>query len=355
MLPLVNHNDASLIAKIERHRGDCLLDLGRVAEAFSAYNKALDANASDLDARLKVAQLFLAGSAPEKALEYAQVYIRSRPNSADALAVVGGSLAAMGRVPEAVDSLQRARRLAPHDERVAIALADLYSAIDQDVEARRVLEESVKSDPTHVDAWLALGRLEEQAGNNAAAEAAYRSAVKSSNTPQTNLRLAQFLQRTTRTKEAEDILRRVDAMQPARPTALADYELIAGNAQRAEQAYAGALRQASSAGQQPRRNSAEPPRVDAGSIAARLIEAEIAAATQPSSTPAEAESQPNPVLDRARRQLDEHRDELDPATINVLQAEISLAGGDLPMAMLYAQGALAISPASAAAHYVFGE
>src|SRR5690349_11739906 len=42
LLPLVNRKDASRIATIERRRGDCLLDLGRVAEAFSAYNKALD-------------------------------------------------------------------------------------------------------------------------------------------------------------------------------------------------------------------------------------------------------------------------------------------------------------------------
>jgi tetratricopeptide (TPR) repeat protein len=356
LLPLVSRKNTSLIATIERRRGDCLLDLGRVAEAFSAYNKALDANPSDLDARLKLAQLFLAGSAPEKALEYAQVYLRARPGSADALAVVGGSLAATGRIPEAVDSLQRARRLDPHNERIAIALADLYSAVDDDAEARRVLEESVKSDAAHVEAWLALGRLEEQVGNNAAAEVAYRAAVKASNTPQTNLRLAQFLQRTTRTKEAEDILRRVDAMQPARPTALADYELIAGNAQRAEQGYAGALRQAAlSASKQPRHDAGNPAQTQAGEIAARLIEAEIVAAAEPSSAPAGAQPQPNPALDRARRQLDEHRDELDPATINVLQAEISLAAADLPMAMIYAQGALAISPASPAAHYIFGE
>lgn len=355
LLPLVARKDTALISQIQLHRGVCLLDLERVAEAFTAYNKALDADASNLDARLHLAELFLAGSAPDNALEYAQLYLRSRPNSADALAVAGGALAAMGRVPEAIAALQKAQQVDPHNEHIAIALADLYNAGDSDDDARRVLQQSVKSDPSHADAWLALGRLEEQVGNNGAAEVAYRSAVKASNTPGANLRLAQFLQRAARTKEAEDILRRVDAMQPSRPTALADYELIAGRVERAERAYAGALRQAAaSAGRQPK-HGADAGRTESSAIAARLIEAEIAAATETSPAAASANPGPNPALERARRQLDDHRDQFDPATVNVLQAEIALAGDDLPMAMLYAQGALAISPASASADYVVGE
>ena len=354
LLPLVSRHDAALISDIQLHRGACLLDLGRAAEAFTAYNKALDADSRNLDARLRLAELFLAGGAPDKAMEDAQAYLRSRPNSADALAIVGGSLASMGRGAEAVASLQKASQLDRHNEHIALALADLYNGLDDDDDARRVLQESVRSDASHVDSWLALGRLEEQGGNNPAAETAYRSAVKAADTPRTNLRLAQFLQRTTRTREAEEILRRVDAMQPAQPTALADYELISGRAQRAEQSYAGALRQAAaSAAKQPKHEPAPPGNSESGTIAARLIESEITAAAE-SAQPSPGAA-PNPTLDRARRQLDEHREELDTATVNVLQAEIALAGSDLPMAMLYAQGALAVSPSSAAAHYVFGE
>ena len=56
----------------------------------------------------------------------------------------------------------------------------------------------------------------------------YRRAVATEDTPDTNLRLAQFLQRTARVAEAEQVLRRVDAQRPAQPTALPDFELIAG-------------------------------------------------------------------------------------------------------------------------------
>jgi tetratricopeptide (TPR) repeat protein len=354
VLPLVSTHDTRLISQIQLHRGSCLLDLGRVAEAFTAYNKALDADAGNLQARLKVSELFLAGGASDKALEYAQAYLRANPNSADALAIIGGAYASMGRGLEAVDALQKASQLDRHNEHIALALADLYNGLDQDDEARRVLEDSVRSDGAHVNAWMALGRLEEQSGNNAAAETAYRSAVKASDTPRTNLRLAQFLQRTTRTREAEEILRRVDAMQPAQPTALADFELISGRAQRAEQSYAGALQQAAaSAAKRPKPKPAPPGSGESGTIAARLIESEITAAAE--SSPAQPGAAPNPALDRARRQLDAHREEMDPATVNVLQAEIALAASDLPMAMLYAQGALAVSPSSPAAHYVFGE
>lgn len=359
ILPLVSRKDGALISQIQLRRGSCLMEVGRVAEAFSAYNKALDADGSNLEARLRIAELFLAGGAPDKALEYAQVYLRSRPDSADAVAVVGGSLAAMGRTLDAIASLRKAQQLDPHNERIAIALADLYSASDDDDDARSILQQSVADSTIHVEAWLALGRLEEQAGNNPAAEVAYRSAVKASNTPETNLRLAQFLQRTTRTGEAEDILRKVDAMQPARPTALADYELMSGRAERAEQSYAGALRQASASTDQQakpaKRGLRQPGASESSAIAARLIEAEIVAAADVSRSAASTSSAANPALDRARRQLDDHRDQFDSATINVLQAEIALAGDDLPMAMLYAQGAVAISPASPAAHYVFGE
>ena len=69
----------------------------------------------------------------------------------------------------------------------------------------------------------------------------YRKAIAIQDTPETNLRLAQFLQRSARIAEAEQTLRKVDAQEPSYPIALADFQFLSGDTDDALQQYQKAL------------------------------------------------------------------------------------------------------------------
>src|SRR5205085_7907268 len=107
-------------------------------------------------------------------------------------------------------------------------------------EARAVLRQAAAQQPHSTIPWLALARLEEQEGEVDAAEQDYRQALAAENTPEANLRLAQFLVRSGRIPEAEALLQKVDREQPAQARALPDFELLSGRAERASQHYSAA-------------------------------------------------------------------------------------------------------------------
>src|SRR5205085_1576246 len=130
----------------------------------------------------------------------------------------------------------------------------------------------------------------------------------------TNFRLAKFLQRTARVAEAEQVLRHVDAMRPAEPSTLAEARLNAG------------------------RNSEALPLLAANSprAAARAIEGQLGS-------------------DVSQQMLSRYRNGLDAASVEVMEAELALAKGDVTGAESHATSALSKAPNSAAAHYVRGE
>jgi len=328
--------------------GQCEYGQDHMQEAFAAFQKAVEVEPDNVAAHLRLGEFYLAAGAVDRAREQAEVVLKAVGNNSEALSLWGAALAASGQNAFARDAYERVLRMDPKRVAVALALADLYNRDDQVNEARRVLLEAAKVNPGSAAPWLALGRLEEQEGQVAVAEAAYRQAVSLEDTPETNLRLAQFLQRTARIGEAEQVLRRVDAQRPAQPTALPDFELMAGKPGDARGQYLAAL--------SARPNGAKKSPAKAGSqaaqeralLAARLVEAEIQVAEQKSAEEKKA------ALQRAHAHVAEYRVDLDPTTLAILQAEIAIADSDLPMALMQAQAAVSLAPQSAAAHYVLG-
>src|SRR5437763_96733 len=72
--------------------------------------------------------------------------------------------------------LARALELQPGRTRAALVLAEIYNHQENVEAARAVLRRAAAGDPQTPLPWLALGRLEEQEGDVAAAEQAYRKA-----------------------------------------------------------------------------------------------------------------------------------------------------------------------------------
>jgi tetratricopeptide (TPR) repeat protein len=334
LIPRLAVKDHDRLATAYVKAGECLWRLGRPNEALKAFERALVLDPANVDAHLRTAELYVP-QFPERALEESRVVLALKPNNAEAFSVMGAAYSSAGELPLAKASYQRAFEIEPDRASVAVALADLeYRSLDTSG-ARSVLRRAAAAAPHTALPWLALGRLEEQEGDANAAEEAYRHAVAAEDTPETNVRMAQFLQRNARIGEAEGILRRADGLQPWLPTALPDFEFQSGRVLNAMQAYQSAL--------QPGHLPAAPgaARSQRGLLAARAVEADLNLDTRDAAA-------------LARRHLEEYRGDLDAATVLVLQAEIALADNDQVAARTQAAAAVAQAPESEAAHYLAG-
>jgi tetratricopeptide (TPR) repeat protein len=326
--------------------GECLYRIGRSQEAFTSFLKAAELDHCNENAHLRIGELLLAGGSPERAREQAVIVLAMSPMNVEAQALIGASWAASDNPERAREAYQRVLQTDPKRTPVAIALAEIYRQQDQPGKAEEVLKKAAAVAPGNAQPWLGLARIREQQGDGSAAEEAYRKAVSVENTPETNLRLAQFLQRSARVAEAEHVLRKIDAEQPAQPFALADFEFLSGRSAEAAELYRAAAvsRTATAAPQQSPAASSS----SQAQAVARLIEAEIATLWGAS------ESQRGPGVTLVSREIDRHRNVLDQGTAIILEAELSLAQNDLVRARQFVSSAKRLAPSSPASHYVAG-
>ena len=325
------------------HIGECLLRLDRLPEAFHAFQVAAETDPRNASAHLRIGEFMVSAGLGEGALREAEIALKSDPNSGEAVGLMAAAFEKLGEKAEAIVTYEKALAMNPQQPSVAVALADLYNQDDQTGKAKEVLEKSAKLNPKSATPLLALGRLHEQEGEIGAAELAYRGAVKADDSSNTNLRLAQFLQRVSRIAEARQVLRRVDALQPSSGTELADFELISGRPDSATRAYQATLNQQ---GRTPNTNAGARP--DRARVATRLVEADLELADRASG------GDPGAAVQSAREHLKQYSTDLDDATRAILETEILLAENDLPSASAKAEQALLLAPDSASAHYTQG-
>ena len=342
-LPRIPSSYRRQVSSAHLHAGGCALKLHRFKEAFAHYQKAVDADDTNLDAQLHLAELFVMGGLPQQGLSQVEVVLHRQPENAAALFLLGSITAAAGNPSQAIVFFEHSLNNDPTRENTAIALAELYNRVEKVGQARAVL---LRASAANTHSWmaaLALGRLEEQEGRSQDAENAYRTAVAANDSAVTNQRLALFLQRAGRIPEAEEVLRHIDSLRPASTNALADFQLVSGRPDAALQSYKENL--------QPRTLSATEPPLAA--TVSRLIEAELqSASTSGDALSKSAEDSKHLTL--AHSLLDEHRQILDEATIAILECEIALAEGNISKAETQVMIAMARAPESASAHYVRG-
>ena len=318
--------------------GECEWTLERHAEALSAFLKAAELDSNNLSAQLHLAQLFLAGGVPDRALVFADIVLSHDPKNLDAMAVAAGAYAYLGNMSASIARFQEVLQRDPGREDAAVTLAQIYSSQGRTDEAANVLRTSAAKAPKSAAIQLAIARLEEEQGHPQDAEAAYRKAVSVKDDADTNLRLAQFLERSARIDEAEAVLRKVDSQRPSKPFALADFQLAAGKGTDASQHYLDMLmKQENKAGD-----------TGAASLAARAIESKLALASQQTGSKREQ------TLMEARTALGTHRAVLGEAMTSVLAAEFNLVDGDPHAAESLARGALEAHSDLTSARYVLG-
>ncbi len=335
-IPARDHRTASTI---QLRIGLCQLRLAQPNDAFLSFQKAVLLDAKNLEAHRRMAELLLLGGATQKAAEELLAILKKDPNDAAAIGVLGTAYASAGDTAAATQLLERSFQLNPADAQVAITLAELYNRADRPHEARQILVQSGARNGGQGDAWLALGRLEEQEGRAEAADSAYRSAVTADDSVRNNLRLAQFLQRAARLREAEAVLKHVDAKQPNAPSMLADFFLVSGRPTAASAVYAATLRP---------QHAADPALVTDNQATRNLVTRSIEARVDPAGADVVQDAR------AARQLLVQYQDDLDPVTRGILLAEIALRENNLPAAEAHARAAVRLSPTSVPALFVLG-
>ncbi|MCU1287413.1 MAG: Tetratricopeptide repeat protein [Acidobacteriales bacterium] len=324
--------------------GNCYAASSKLNEAFADFQKATEVDPENIDARLHLAEFFIAAGVPNHAREHLDFVLSRNPDDAAALGMLGTIESAAQHYDIAKKLLEKSVANDPQRPTVAVALAEIYNREDKIAQARSVLVKaaSAASDvKKSAYAWLALGRLEEQEGIAAAAEEAYRSAVKADDSVLTNFRLAQFLERSARIEEAEKVLVHLDSLRPGEPSALADFHLSAGHPEKALKQYAEKLPSDPKPDNKSAAQHATPE-----TLTGRIIEAQM-------QLDRERGTQANGSLS-AKLLLSKHSGLLDGTATAVLATETALADGDVAEAETQARIAVTRGPDSAAAHYVRG-
>ncbi|HEX6880127.1 MAG TPA: tetratricopeptide repeat protein, partial [Terriglobales bacterium] len=321
-------------ADLQFHMGECLLALDRTREAFSAFNRAVELDDSHPTAHLRLGEMYLMSGSLDHASEQAQKILERNNGNLDALALLGAAASAGGNDGVARNAFEDVLEKDPTRVKVALSLADLLTRRGETKTARIVLQRTAQAQPKSPLPWLTLGRLEETLGRIDEAEKDYRHAVVVEDSPETNLRLAQFLERTARIDEAKQILLHVDALRPAFRTARGDLELISGHATQAQERYLQSLNGFTSD------SHSKDPESRARTVS-RLVEADLAAGGPK-------------AVKLARVHLDYFRDSVDQATREILLTEIALADSDFSTAKVHAAAAVQLAPDSAAAQYIDG-
>jgi tetratricopeptide (TPR) repeat protein len=319
--------------------GECLSQLGRIPEAYGAYVQALESDPENQQAHFRLGEIYVLAGEVEHANDEANFLLKNSGRSADAYSILGSAAEASGKEAVAREAFEQVLKQAPHRVKVALDLADLYNRAGNIAKSRDVLLTVASAMPNTALPWLSLGRLEEQEGNIQAAENAYRHAVSVENSSETNLRLAQFFERSARVFDAKSVLHRVDSMRPEQPTAFADFSLSAGDFNRANDGYLSALQVAP----QSKDSSAKLTR---RALITRLIESDLSNAQ--SSQPGQHDA----AVKSARLHMIAYGSELEETERLLLRAEIALADDDLVQAATASTNALEKAPKSPAAHYI---
>lgn len=348
VLARVGVHQREVISLIELYIGECQLALGDAQAAVLSLQNSLANHPENLKTRLRLGELMLAGGAPQGAIEQALWMLDRNPLNPDALTLLGSAYVALGQSAQAQHVFERALALDPNQVAASLKLAHLHATAGNVPAARRALQQALSAHQSDPGPWLALARLEEESGNAAAAEQAYRKAINARDDRQTRLRLSQFLARASRISEAELILAQVDQNVPETSASRGDFKLVLGRAVEAVREYASVLQRSDSPASPPQVTTPhDKPASGRSLVIARLIEAQLALAHK--------QDRREKGLQHANALLEQHRKELDEATVETLRAEISLVSGDLPQAEQHSNRAIELAPRSPAALFVAGQ
>ncbi|HVS52363.1 MAG TPA: tetratricopeptide repeat protein [Opitutaceae bacterium] len=149
----------------ELRLGDAEFHLGRDAEAIVHYQAAV-LEAGSPEACHKLGLALLEAKRTAEAVEFLRGVVRTKPDSADALADLGNALIEAGRTAEAVATLTKAVQLKPELADAHFDLAVVLSQANQWQPAVHEFEEVLRLTPENAEAHYNLGLALHQMGRD---------------------------------------------------------------------------------------------------------------------------------------------------------------------------------------------
>jgi tetratricopeptide (TPR) repeat protein/2-polyprenyl-3-methyl-5-hydroxy-6-metoxy-1,4-benzoquinol methylase len=164
-------------ARAHLNRGNVLLASDRIEEARSAYQLAMACDPSYAAAHFNLGNLSCRVGDYHRALHDYQAAIAIKPDFANAFVAMGNALDSLGRGAEARDSYERALALNPGDAGAHFNLGILATAEGRSEQAADNLRKAIAARPDYAAAHHALGRVLSSLGQLDAAEASLRRAL----------------------------------------------------------------------------------------------------------------------------------------------------------------------------------
>lgn len=158
----VDHN----FAEAHYQLGTVYLKMGSVMPAYAELNRAVALQPGNLQARIDLGNLLLAGKLADRALEQANAVLAIKSDDADAYALLASIAAVNGDRPAALTRIQHALAIEPNKAAFHTTLGLLQgSDPSQAGSAEQQLRKAVSLDSTNVTAHLALASLLERKGD----------------------------------------------------------------------------------------------------------------------------------------------------------------------------------------------
>lgn len=143
--------------------------LGRWDDAVRRWNRVVEADSSDLAARLSYARALARTARTQRAFEEYETLIKGHADNPRVWFERGNFLVGRQEYPRAQESYERAIALAPRSPEYRNNLAALYLRTENHRAAETVLRDLNRDFPEYAPAWLNRALLEERTGNLAAA------------------------------------------------------------------------------------------------------------------------------------------------------------------------------------------
>jgi tetratricopeptide (TPR) repeat protein len=232
-----------------RFRNGLVLEkLGQPRDAAQFYIGALEVKPDLIEARTRLARLYVVGGVPERALDVVKPGLEKMPNDAGLLSSRAAARARLHDLDGAMKDAEAAAAQNPKDESVVAILAGLYTASGQQERSAVLLGTAIRENPGTVDLRLALAQIELALGHPERAEALLRDVIRLKPTEAAyRIGLARLLANGGKADAAQQMLAEARGALPANVdlrTAMVEF-LIANRGRAAAEAE---LRRASESG-----------------------------------------------------------------------------------------------------------
>ncbi len=219
------------------------LQLGSVVAGYQELQRTVQLNPSNLQARLDLGNILLAGGVPQRAKEQATAVLSAEPNNAEGYALLSRIALKTGDKEEALKDIQKAISLNPNDSKFHTTLGLIQSLTPETrTEGEAELQKAVVLDAKNPNARLALAGVLANKGDVQGSEQQVEAAVQASPQDlQARVALAElFLRSGNKDKAEQTLVQAVNDLPDKEQSSevLLTYYVRTGQADRAEGVFA---------------------------------------------------------------------------------------------------------------------